>query len=500
MATNTLKKATRSGFTVLPNKIVDELIASSAKHTADSLALLVYCVRHIPAQNGTMTLQGAFSQGQVCADLGWGQTNKQRLKRAIQQLETSGVVTTEIRDNNALLLHVKADLDPQQDPLESEGRGVENTLTLGLKNPPPQVERISLPIYKNKYINNSQKNLPEQPTSKNISGSLPEAGQSSNDDDVEKLCSLYRDLLKKPIGPNHRGTFEKSYQANGSPYALVESAIKTIAGHPKLLKDTISINAVWQLDYMRKAARLFEDNTRQLIRSLCENRVPDPERRVIAAAEESGVDVAVFERFFAKDLEAISGIKNPVQLKDETESTHHLLAQIPIIGSQPLLVAAVQNSKEEIPPISEKTTESQPARKEMPDFTLKPTPILSLGQSRGGDPHEIDRALPSFLKNIHQDAKSEPSHSINEGFTCLISDLLSSKSKADFLTILNQNSCDAFSMSDHSKVETLSTFAKLESTTYQSLQKMLQSCLGSKKLGQTGLIDTNDMVRRRLAS
>jgi hypothetical protein len=354
MAASPLKKATRNGFTVLPNKIIDEILQSSGKHVADTLALLIYCVRHIPAQNGTLSLQGNFSQGQICADLGWGPTNKQRLKRACQHLETVGVIDQELRDNNVVLLHIKAELTNEIPEAMTESRGESKNSDPVAKNPYNQGVKIpSVPYIENKYINNSQKNLLATSPRRNQETVTNHHTSDEKDDDVEKLCSLYRDLLRKPITPKHREIFSRTYRENARPYALVETAIKTISEHPKLHKDTVSINAVWQLPFMLRASRQFETNVRDLLHNLNQSQCPDIEHRIIKAANESGVDLEIFKAYFAKEISEASA-KNKVPEQNSNLSSLDMPKEI-----SPIETARDALPKRESPaicpfPVSEK--------------------------------------------------------------------------------------------------------------------------------------------------
>lgn len=318
MSERTLAKATGHGFTVLPNRVIDALLGASGKHTSDSLALVAYLVRHIPSQSGTLALAGDFSQSAICEDLGWGTTNRARLKRALSDLEAAGVVTSELRDNNTPILHVTAELRDGRGSMASlaagEG-GQEDSLHGAAKNPsPPPCQDFlrasrspasSSSSYANKNSNLNNHHL-EKPRD------IPADARESphDDDDILRLLDLYRSELKKPVSPKIAATFAENYALNGRPFALVQSGFLALARHPKLLAETTSPNAVWELGYMQKQARQFDARVRLHLdgasrRFTGEELAAGLARELKAIAEAHAQSVAVCLDFFRPDVDRL---------------------------------------------------------------------------------------------------------------------------------------------------------------------------------------------------
>lgn len=326
MEAATLPKATQRGFTVLSNRLIDQLLASPGKHTCDSLALALYLVRHVPAQSGIIELTSAFSQPTICEDLGWGKTNRARLKRALAQLVEVNVVRAELRDNNTVVLHVQAELDSSPPRVlsgaKAPGGGCKESSQGGggaAKNPapPPRQESsqasrasvISL-VPKSSGLSSAERNSPPEihhHRSKVTRDNPARAHEAGHDDDVDKLLRLYRSALKKAISPAIALNFAETYWANDRPYDLVEKGFRELASNPVLHARTTSPNAVWELDYMRKKAAEADARIRGAIESLRYRDDSDDACRqhVAELVKTLNLDPDVFSTYYASAIEAL---------------------------------------------------------------------------------------------------------------------------------------------------------------------------------------------------
>ena len=301
---NCLPKGTASahGFAVIPNDVVDRLIG--AKHSADSIALLLYLRRHLAGQAGTIALTGGFSQSTICIDMGWGPTNLPRLKRAADTLKASGVLKTSIVDNNTVVYSIALELNPRLtkptpklEPEDLLHTGLEESFGPGLEESFGSTgarKNIKINIIKN-LTNHLQKQLKDQP----VVNAVP---ISANDDDIDFLLNLYRNTVSPTVSASHAAKFVELYAFNGKPFAIVKQALATIAAHPKLLKDTTSINAVWHVPHMLNSAKAFEQNVRSWLASLGRDGSIDLPSELRQAAERSGMHPDVFVAFFAAEI------------------------------------------------------------------------------------------------------------------------------------------------------------------------------------------------------
>ena len=304
-----LNKGTNRGFTVIPNRVVDQILASESSHAVDALALALYLVRHIPGQRGSLALAGEFSQGALCQDLGWGRTNRARLKRAIADLERLTFVVSELRDNNTVVLHIDAELSNEVGE-QRIPTGYEKSSHPGQKDfshPPcknfSQAQASRAFICINNLNNNTKQNtnnhLPDVTRQQQHETTLPK------DDDVEKLLDLYCKTFTKSVSLKIRNSFAENYNLNQRPYDLVVNAFQQLSKHPKLRHDTASPNAVWELDYMQKAARTFDAKMRQIYFDEAQRRrtsVDTIKNMLSDFAKTSGYDLEAMLSHFQNDF------------------------------------------------------------------------------------------------------------------------------------------------------------------------------------------------------
>ncbi len=276
----TLPKQTGRGFTMIANQHIDSLLGQN--YSSEALALGIYLIRHIPSQKGTIEISRQFSQKQICLDLGWGPTNKLRFRRAYQQLEKTGFLKVEIACSNTLIFHINSPTNTLKPANEILTTPPEES-SLGVVRNPPQVD---LPI---RNINNKT-NLKNHHT-ENSTAEL----QSDDDESVENIFKTFVRDVEKPIAKSHRLTFKETYLQNGRPFAYVMDAIRKIAAHPKLHKDTTSINAVWQLPFMESKVKPFEKNSAEAIASCLQN---GNQRDLFSMVREQGFCPKRFESFF----------------------------------------------------------------------------------------------------------------------------------------------------------------------------------------------------------
>lgn len=309
MSGNTLAKRTNNGFTILPNCLIDRILATESSHTVDTLALALYLVRHIPGQNGMLVLTGDFSQANVCQDLGWGRTNRARLKRALSDLETLDVVSTELRDNNMLVLHIKAELATEiVDSLSS--RPHKKSSHPGPKDlscPPYKDFSRHNPVFSNSDNKNNKTNYNQHhhhSEQVRITSATP---KQHNDDDITKLLTLYRTKLGKPVSPKICDSFAASYVLNGRPFELVVNGFNELATNPILNSRTTSPNAVWELPFLRKKAQVTDNHIRQTIESLRYHTGSDEDCR--ACLEElikaQGFDKNLFNAYYRCEIQQL---------------------------------------------------------------------------------------------------------------------------------------------------------------------------------------------------
>lgn len=305
MSGSSLRKATGRGFTVLPNRIIDLLLSSTAKHKTDSLALAIYLVRHVAGQRGVLVLAGEFSQAAICEDLGWGATNRARLKRALADLEALNFVVSELRDNNTVVLHVVAEILNQVDPQKPrEGRKESSQPPCKVSLQPP-CEKSSQASHAGAFSSFSYKN---KNTELNLllseARDIPDKQTQRKDDDVENLLDLYRSELKKAFTAKTAAAFAATYLANGRPFDLVAEGFRTLAAHPKLRSDTASPNAVWELDFMQRKARDFDQRLRAYFHE--QSRRGASNEAILAAiaqvARDTGIATEALQAHFEADL------------------------------------------------------------------------------------------------------------------------------------------------------------------------------------------------------
>lgn len=293
-----LSKGSKNGFTVIPNSLVDALLGK--EHTSDALALAVYLLRHVAGQAGAIEATSDFSQTAMCLDLGWGKTNRERLKRSRSMLEDAGMLKTELRQNNTLVLHVSAPVAVVKAAAPAEAA------------PPPSPPMDFAPLPKSlqrvgqKTGGLAPARLESLVNKNNIKNHLREGAREKHDDELEEIFLAYRSKLEKPLATRNRETFAAEYEANGRPRELVLKAIATLGAHPKLWRDTTSINAVWELAWMERNARSFDQAARQAIAAVVDSHegTTSPHEAVQEFARGQKLCPERFIGFFATDIEA----------------------------------------------------------------------------------------------------------------------------------------------------------------------------------------------------
>lgn len=326
MTQTSLKKQSGLGYTVLPNRIIDLLLKSATKYAADTLALALYLVRHIPGQHGTLILTGPFSQATICEDLGWGKTNRARLKRAMTELEQAGVVESELQTNNTLLLHIKAVLDqipgesksalphlpdPLKDSLQAGGGDAKISSTPPRKgfsqaSHAPVINILNQDqtsqFKENKKELNKINNHPSEITRDN------KAAQANRreDDEVDQLLRTYRSILKKFVSNTVALSFAQTYWENDRPFARVEAAIREIAANPILQTLTTSPNVVWELDFLRKKVAPMDARIRQALESMRYSSEAETKRQISELIHFHKFNAEIFYAYYADIIEDIT--------------------------------------------------------------------------------------------------------------------------------------------------------------------------------------------------
>lgn len=416
MLSHTLPKATGNGFTVVPNRVIDAIISSQEKHTSDSLALALYLVRHIPSQSGTLALAGDFSQTAICEDLGWGPTNRARLKRALSDLENAGVVTSELRDNNTPILHVTAELRDGRSSMAAAGEGGAKDSLQGaakISTPPPcqDFSRASRPPASSSSSsankNSNLNNLHHHPELlRNNSASAREVEQ--DDDDVKRLLDLYRSELKKTFSPRAAQNFAETYALHGNPFALVETAIRAIAKHPMLLRDTTSPNAVWELDYMKKKAAAFDAHIYGYLDSASRSDATDFAKELQALANGNNCDAATLAAYYRSHVDSLIAEKARWQSADT------------LSGQDGALQPSDDSHQPDVSdPIMAPT--ATPPSHESPDQTAtEPSPLGNISSQPSSSTAHLNNAATTVTPNEQASPDGSPAQSAERGGVLIV--------------------------------------------------------------------------------
>ena len=486
-----LKKLTGNGYTILPNRIIDAVLKTASKHTADALALVLYLVRHIPGQHGTLILSGDYSQTNICNDLGWGITNRARLKRALADLAQTGAIFTELQSNNTVLVHIKAELDLT--PQSATTNTLKTPCKESFKEPPerkqihcPPPSKISfkapLKIPKEiKEIKKSENNKNHHHMLSTSSAStLPDMTQKN--DDVDKLLRLYRSTFKHAISPGAALAFAQTYWQNDRPLHLVEQGFCELASHPILKARTTSPNAVWELAFMRKEASRHDCNIRQIIDSLRYHSSSDDDcyhciNRLISSQH---LDHDLFHEYYGSAIQQVfqhrqrdREVRRQCNIAlDENNNTMPAFDKVKL--------EEVSRSEETLPTTTTDTTEEE----SMPPITAAPFHVVSDNLNDHTMTCAETQLLPVHANQIDV-ACSKPEHGIKFKKNDIAQSSNNSRfcgtkarTKEELILLIQQFvSNNVICRQELDRLETLLNIAKLSTVDFKTLEKLVQQHL-----------------------
>lgn len=521
MSSLQLAKLTGSGFTVLPNRIIDTIIKSHSKYAADSLSLALYLVRHIPGQCGSLILSGEYSQASICEDLGWGITNRARLKRALADLEQAGIVTSELQTNNTVILHIRAEVDGGTNQaltsqaltsLKPPKPGAKDSLEgrVGVKKnstPPPLKDYSQASRSSDTDINlNSEKLTPknkELRQNKNhhhrielVRSNQPCTPATPKDDDVDQLLRLYRSLFNNFYSQKIALKFAEIYCKNGRPFDLIDKSFRSMAAHPLLYAWTTSPNAVWELAFMQKKAASIDARIGQAIESLRSHSGTDEDchKAIDGIIKAHNFNHNIFYSYYQDSIANLfelrshdRAIKNSWQTEDQeffAFANDDLLETTEIEPNKP----TASESTAEI------ATDHEPNI--IVDHALGEQIDTSLTQIVAASPRDFDPA--TFEQAIAHSQDSEPSDSkhfvltsplsisrtqpISNPLAAFAGDLKSARCKRDLIQIISKAYADEQCQNLRDQLETLINVAHVESISFDRLRSIMANHFGTQQL------------------
>ena len=491
MQSTTLKKGTKTGFTALPNSMIDQLLG--LKHSCDTIALAVYLVRHLAGQAGQITLTGEFTQARICLDLGWGATNLQRLKRAATQLVALGALKISLRDNNTVVYEVDANFTVAKlDGSVSSGNSAHppEILTAPRENftsPPERKTSDHTRTRKDKInINNLNKQNHLRDVSENQETRSSFKGQS-DDDDFLSVFKLYTELFKQPVPQSQRARFYTAARESAAAATDISNRLRELARHPLLITEVSSINAVWHYAHLRKSGARFDEKARGLIEDIARASTDSASlergiKQILKSSKGGSIDSDLFMKYFASTIAAVAPSEQSQALMPEVQDA----------------APASLESEEKLWPIGSYAHELVESQEDTPKTTqdlVEASSVDAEQMPKNSDhaPHEVftdDNVVqPEFhpFTAINRepmvcDIQNEKS----DEFRAELEELQAVSSKAAFISrlqvTLGATSVNtAMSISERNTLQTLLELAYVESTPLQLLRRMVATRLGRRR-------------------
>ncbi|MBM4253698.1 MAG: hypothetical protein FJ146_17155 [Deltaproteobacteria bacterium] len=476
MQASPLKKGTKTGFTALPNAVIDQVLG--VKHSCDTLALAVYLVRHLAGQAGQITLTGEFTQARMCVDLGWGATNLQRLKRAASQLAAIGMLKTSLRDNNTVVYDIDANfsvarLDAPSAPMTQNH--AEEILQASQENFSSPLERKTSDHTRARISKININKLNKQNHLRDVSGESTDGRPKnvrSDDDDWLSVFKLYTQLFKQPVPQSQRARFYAAARESASTVTDITNRLKDLARHPLLVTEVSSINAVWHYAHLKKSAAKFDEKARGLIEDIARTS-PDQQsleagiKRMVKSSKGGLIDSDLFLDYFASEVAKHAPVRDfqSVRHSDQASSPE---SYIPEVHPRVADTDSTENLE---------TSDDTESKLPHCQGLTAPEGQELVDQIKTGSDLSHTQTQPKALSVV-----TESQSNSSPNFQSALNDLNSTSTKSAFITLLRDFIVESqLTDSEQKTLETMLGLALVESTPLQLLLRMVATRLDRRR-------------------
>ena len=491
MQTTTLKKGTKTGFTALPNSMIDQLLG--LKHSCDTIALAVYLVRHLAGQAGQITLTGEFTQARICLDLGWGATNLQRLKRAATQLVALGVLKISLRDNNTVVYEVDANFTVAKlDGSVSSGNSAHppEILTAPLENFTSPPERKTSDHTRTRIDKININNLNKQNHLRDVSEKQESKASHkarTDDDDFLSVFKLYTELFKQPVPPSQRARFYTAARESAVTATDIANRLKELARHPLLISEVSSINAVWHYAHLRKSGARFDEKARGLIEDIARASTDSASlergiKQMLKSSKGGSIDSDLFMKYFATTIAAhLPSESTPVLMPEISDAAPESLEPEENLWPVVSDTAELVESQDDTPTTTQHLVDAS-------SVDAEKMPTISEAAPRGvvTDEKVVQPESHSVTAINREPIVCDIQNEKSDSFRAELEELHAVSSKPAFISRLQvtmgaTSVNTAMSISERNTLQTLLELAYVESTQLQLLRRMVATRLGRRR-------------------
>lgn len=307
-----LRPGSRSGYTTIPNWLLDDLCAQGS----DALALGVLLVRLIPGQTASIALTGEASRAALARTLGWGEKNWRRFQAAMESVCQTGGATYGLENRNTPVVTVMAELTPPPPhAVSAQGKG-----SAKAAEPAPA---------KSAGLTRTRMEKPER--EKTLKKTPPPAREERGW--LEEVFQAFAEAFASRPSPAERQAFADAVVETGATPDELLTTIARFGAHPYLAATTTSPMRLLHATAAEHAAARIDAAVREHLRAVAADfdrrGVPPPEvldrlrnqvvHGVAVLHEQGGggrirqdVYLAGFDAYFATELAPLVRVEHPV--------------------------------------------------------------------------------------------------------------------------------------------------------------------------------------------